>query len=144
MVEHSNMKTKQKQIAGFTLIELLVVVAIIAVLVAILLPAMAQARTAANKAFCASNLKQLGGAFTMYMADYHDTYPAADDAPDVWPWLWTGRGFRAKLEIYIARNVGKANPLITVCPADQAQYQYGSDNSSYAYSMALYHSPAME
>ena len=55
---------------GFTLIELLVVIAIIAILAAILFPVFAQAREAARKASCQSNLKQLGTAVAMYAQDY--------------------------------------------------------------------------
>jgi prepilin-type N-terminal cleavage/methylation domain-containing protein/prepilin-type processing-associated H-X9-DG protein len=60
---------------GFTLIELLVVIAIIAILAAILFPVFAQAREAARKATCQSNLKQIGSAFTMYINDYDEMYP---------------------------------------------------------------------
>jgi prepilin-type N-terminal cleavage/methylation domain-containing protein/prepilin-type processing-associated H-X9-DG protein len=60
---------------GFTLIELLVVIAIIAILAAILFPVFAQAREAARKSSCQSNLKQLGNAFLMYVQDYDETYP---------------------------------------------------------------------
>lgn len=55
---------------GFTLIELLVVIAIIAILAAILFPVFAQAREAARKTTCQSNLKQIGTSLAMYQQDY--------------------------------------------------------------------------
>jgi prepilin-type N-terminal cleavage/methylation domain-containing protein/prepilin-type processing-associated H-X9-DG protein len=60
---------------GFTLIELLVVIAILAILAAILFPVFAQARDAARKATCQSNLKQFGAAFQMYAADHDGLFP---------------------------------------------------------------------
>ena len=60
--------------SAFTLIELLVVIAIIAILAAILFPVFAQAKAAAKKTQCLSNLKQIGTGFMMYMGDFEDTY----------------------------------------------------------------------
>ncbi len=57
---------------AFTLIELLVVIAIIALLVAILLPALGEARKAGRKALCQSNYKQIGLAYSTYAADFQD------------------------------------------------------------------------
>ena len=60
---------------AFTLIELLVVIAIIAILAAILFPVFAQAKAAAKKTVCISNLKQIGLGYLMYGTDNDDQLP---------------------------------------------------------------------
>ncbi|MBI1370775.1 MAG: prepilin-type N-terminal cleavage/methylation domain-containing protein [Planctomycetes bacterium] len=62
---------------GFTLIELLVVVAIIAMLISILLPAMSNARELARRTVCASNLHQQGVGIIAFSGDYHLSTPPA-------------------------------------------------------------------
>jgi len=129
-------------ISGFTLIELLVVIAIIALLLSILVPSLRKAKSMARRVACSHNLKQTGLAMSMY-ADEHDSrYPCAQDPVSTQPayWLWMGRGFRRWVEPYLSTRVDVNTPSVLLCPADRtdpAKYE----STSYAYSMAFYHSP---
>jgi len=75
---------------GFTLIELLVVVAIIALLIAILLPSLGKARENARKTVCGTQLKGQGSSFAIYAAEWGDQLPAGpkyDDSINTPTWL---------------------------------------------------------
>ena len=128
---------------AFTLIELLVVIAIIAALLAILAPALAAARARAQRLRCAANLRQIHLAFHMYTDAWDQVYPAAQDPVATSPfyWLWMGRGWRSLVQPYIADYADPNNPSVLFCPVDKASREK-YESTSYAYSMAFYHSPA--
>ena len=68
--------TKSQRNYGFTLIQLLVVIAIIAILAAMLLPALAASKQRAKRMQCVNNERQIGIALTMYISDSTEFYPA--------------------------------------------------------------------
>ena len=100
---------------AFTLIELLVVIAIIAILAALLLPALARAKSKAQQITCTSNLKQVGLALVLYADDCNGYWPFASDTTQPDPNIWT-KELQPYMRLRGNQTNGQENAVF-ICPS---------------------------
>jgi prepilin-type N-terminal cleavage/methylation domain-containing protein/prepilin-type processing-associated H-X9-DG protein len=129
---------------GFTLVELLVVIGIIALLIAILMPALGRARQQGQRVQCLSNLRQIGTATIMYTNENKGyfprsaaggTPPAYADVYDDFIYWQPGRDLNQSVLVKYLGGGGVFNPNLFICPSDNVQGHMSSPIYPFSYTM---------
>lgn len=144
--------SQRQSATGFTLVELLVVLGVIALLAALLLPALARSKSRALATACGSNLRQVNLAFLLYLDDSQGVFPTAaaksslGAQPEDWIW-WqmetSAAMMRDPASGSIMRHLGGYDTRLFQCPADrdaksrEAAWRSNPGQEQYFYSYSL-------
>jgi prepilin-type N-terminal cleavage/methylation domain-containing protein len=122
------MRNTSKTAAGFTLVEVLVVIAVMALLAALLLPALGAARNKAKRTTCSNNLKQISVGIFLYADAHADTLPSIALTNGM-PWSYRWRFFKELTKSYDGlTGPSSAADTLFACPADT--FYYSNSGSS--------------